>query len=94
MSSFAHPASPRELLRNARRVARLTRGRDDFVWRRRVLPIGLPLGVALGAAASQRRRDRPAAAFIAALAGIVALSYAEALIEWETERRRYVRSRD
>lgn len=109
MPDLSLPAASREdLLARARREAqrtraRLTRGRTDFVRDARVLPIGVPVAIALAAAtyAGERRRgprrdrERRALALAASvLLGTVALSWGAARLEWEMERGRMMRVRD
>lgn len=79
------PRTRSELLATARREARLARGRDAFVWRGRVLPIGLPLGVAVGTIAARdvRRPGRAALLFGGTIAAALGLAYAAAMLEWE-----------
>jgi hypothetical protein len=83
------------LLAAAKREARMTRGKHDFVWRQRVLAVGLPLGAAIGAVAWHRERRRPRRALSvasgAAMAAI-AVSYIGALVEWELFERNYRRT--
>jgi hypothetical protein len=89
-----HPRSRAELLRNARRAARVVRGRTAFVRDDRLLRVGLPLGVAaaaLGYAGRRRAGASPAAATgaaAAAFAGTMALTAAVALAEWGLDMRR------
>lgn len=89
-------ASTRAALRaTARREARLARGRDHFLWRERVLPIGMPLGAAIGAAVWTRERHRPrlaASMATGAVVAAVAVSFVGALIEWELFERGHRRA--
>ena len=90
-SALRTGGSRRELYADAREQARLVRGRDTFVWRGRVLPIGLPLAAAAGVLAWRRRssvRDT-----FAAIAGVGIASYLEARVEWSVRRRAYRRRR-
>lgn len=84
-------ASREALRRTARREARMSLGRSHFVWRDRVLPVGVPLGVLVGAAVwrEDRRRGGPglSPALGAALVTVAASGVA-GLIEW----RRFVRA--
>ena len=84
-SALHRPRTRSELLATARREARLARGREAFVWRGRVLPIGLPLGVAIGtiAARDMRRPGRAALIFGGTIVAAMGLAYAAAAIEWE-----------
>lgn len=91
--SALHPApSRRRLYADAREQARLVRGRNAFVWRGRVLPIGVPLAAAAGLVTWQRRRSTRDT--LAVLAGIGVASYLEARVEWSLRRRAYRRRRD
>ncbi|HET7457439.1 MAG TPA: hypothetical protein VFJ74_07280 [Gemmatimonadaceae bacterium] len=85
-SALHRPRTRSELVRTARREARLVRGRDAFVWRSRVLPIGLPLAVAAGtlAARDMRRPGRAAVIFGSTVVGILAVAYGAAILEWQT----------
>jgi hypothetical protein len=83
--------SRRELHADAREEARLTRGRDAFVWRGRVLPIGLPLAAAAGMVTWRRRRSGRDA--MAAVLATTVLAYLEARVEWGIRRRAYSRRR-
>src|SRR5947208_3803331 len=47
-SALRRSSSRRELYSDARDEARLVRGRDSFVWRGRVLPVGVPIAAAAG----------------------------------------------
>src|SRR5689334_25091298 len=88
-SALRPATSRRELYADAREEARLVRGRDMFVWRGRVLPIGLPLAAAAGVLAWRGKRS--ARGTLAAMAGIGIASYLEARIEWSLRRRAYRR---
>lgn len=88
-SSLHRPRTRSELLANARRVARISRGRDMFVWQSRVLPIGLPLGIVAGLLAARSARRKGLLAFGATVAGVAALTVLEASMEWELGRRAY-----
>jgi hypothetical protein len=91
--SALHPAtSRRALYADARAQARGVRGRDMFVWRGRVLPIGIPLAAAAGVLTW--RRQRSTRDTLAAIAGVGIASYLEARIEWRLRRRAYARRRD
>jgi hypothetical protein len=84
-SALHRPRTRSELLATARREARLVRGRDAFVWRGRVLPIGLPLGVTAGMVAARdiRRPGRAALVFGGTVVAALGLVYAAALLEWD-----------
>jgi hypothetical protein len=84
-SALHRPRTRSELIATARREARLARGREAFVWRGRVLPIGVPVGVALGtiAARDMRRPGRAALIFGGTIVATIGLAYAVAAIEWE-----------
>ena len=88
-STLRPAASRRDLYAEAGAQARLVRGRDAFVWRGRVLPIGLPLAAAAGVLIW--RRNRSTRDTIAALAGVGVASYLEARAEWSLRRRAYRR---
>ena len=84
-----------ELQAIARREARKSRGKRYFLLQERVLPVGVPLGAVVGAAAwyQDRRRGRrgwPAA--LGAAAATVALSYLAGMIEWEMLEREHRRA--
>lgn len=88
--SALRPApSRRDLYAEASAQARLVRGRDAFVWRGRVLPIGLPLAAAAGVLFW--RRNRSTRDVFAAVAGVGLASYMEARVEWSFRRRAYRR---
>jgi len=84
-SALHRPRTRSELIANARREARLARGREAFVWRGRVLTIGLPIGVAAGviAARDMRRPARAALIFGGTVVAALGLAYAAARLEWE-----------
>jgi hypothetical protein len=90
-SALRPSASRRELYADAREQGRLARGRNAFVWRGRLLPIGVPLAVAAGALTW--RRGRSARETVAAVAAIGVASYLEARVEWSLRRRAYWRRR-
>jgi len=91
-SALRRSLSRRELYANAREEARLVRGRDAFVWKRRVLPVGLPIAAAAGLFTwRQRRSPRDT---IGAVIGAGVLSYLEARVEWSVRRRAYRKRRD
>lgn len=91
--SALRPApSRRRLYSDAREQARLVRGRNAFVWRGRVFPIGVPLAAAAGFFTWQRRRSTRDT--LAVLAGVGIASYLEARVEWSLRRRAYRRRRD
>ena len=91
-TAFRYPASRTELRADAREEARLVRGRASFVWRARVLPIGVPLGAAVGVIIWRLRRS--ARDSVAAALTTTALCYLEARLEWRARRRAYVRRRN
>ena len=86
-SALHQAPSRRALYADARAEARMVHGRDAFVWRGRVLPIGLPLATAAGVL-TWRRRGSTRGTFATVL-GIGVLSYLEARVEWSVRRRRY-----
>jgi hypothetical protein len=91
--SALNPAtSRRALYADARAQARGVRGRDRFVWRGRVVPLGIPLAAAAGVLTW--RRGRSTRETLAAIAGVGIASYLEARVEWSVRRRAYVRRRD
>jgi hypothetical protein len=90
-SALRHAGSRRDLRADAREEARLARGRDVFVWRGRVLPIGVPLGAAAGLAVWRRRRSGGEA--LAAALLTTALTYFGARVEYELRRTAYGRRR-
>lgn len=91
--SALNPASSRRALyADARAQARQVHGRDTFVWRGRVLPIGIPLAAAAGVLIWRRRNSTRDT--LAAIAGVGIASYLEARVEWSVRRRAYVRRRD
>ena len=89
------PAHSRDALRRtARHEARMSRGREHFVWQARVLPIGIPVAVGVGAALLRRERRRPRRALSAAVGAAlltVAASWIGATLEWELFERAYRR---
>jgi len=90
-SALRQAPSRRALYSEARAEARIARGRDAFVWRGRVLPIGLPIAAATGLLAWRRRAS--ARDTVAAMLGVGVLSYLEARVEWNARRRAYWRRR-
>ena len=91
-SALHHPPSRRVLYADAREEARLVRGRDAFVWKGRVLPIGIPIAVAASMMTWRRRRSTRDT--LVALGGVGVMSYLEARVEWSVRRRAYRRRRD
>lgn len=91
-SALRRPLSRRELYANAREEARLVRGRNAFVWKGRVLPVGLPMAAAAGLLTWRQRRS--ARDTIGAVIGAGVLSYLEARVEWSMRRRAYRRRRE
>ena len=91
-SALRPASSQRELYADAREAARLVRGRDMFIWRGRVMPIGLPLAAAAGLVTW--RRSRSTRDTVAIVAGLGIASYLEARLEWSLRRRAYRRRRD
>src|SRR3954462_4507618 len=87
-SALRHAASHRELIADARQQARLVRGRDAFVWRGRMLPIGVPLGAAAGLIMWRRRRD--AAEAIGATLGVLGATLLVSRLEWSLRQRAHV----
>jgi hypothetical protein len=85
-------ASRRALYATAREEARLVRGRNAFVWRGRVLPMGVPLAAGAGAFVWHRRRSTRDMLAVALAVG--ALSYLEARVEWTVRRNVYRRRRE
>lgn len=91
-SALRPASSRRRLYADAREQARLVRGRNAFIWRGRVLPIGVPLAAAAGVITWQRRRSTRDT--LAVLVGVGIASYLEARVEWSLHRRAYRRRRD
>ncbi|MFL5615866.1 MAG: hypothetical protein ACJ796_19540 [Gemmatimonadaceae bacterium] len=91
-SALRAAASRGELYADAREEGRLVRGRDLFIWRGRVMPIGLPLAAAAGLITW--RRSRSSRDTLAIVAGIGLASYLEARVEWSLRRRAYRRRKD
>jgi hypothetical protein len=90
-SALHQAPSRRALYADARAEARIARGRDAFVWRGRVLPIGIPIAAAAGILTWRRRastRDT-----FATMLGVGVLSYLEARVEWSARRRVYWKGR-
>ena len=86
------PAGSREELRaDAREEARLARGRDLFIWRERMLPVGVPLGAAVGWIVWGRRRSGRDAMTTALL--VTSLAYLGAHVEWRLRRAAHRRRR-
>ena len=83
-TAFRYAGSRRELYADAREEARLVHGRDDFVWRARVLPIGVPLAVGAGAVVWRRRRSGGEAVAVALAAA--AITWIGARVEWGLRR--------
>src|SRR3954471_24173657 len=75
-SALRPAASRRMLYANAAEQARLVRGRETFVWRGRVLPIGIPLASAAGLVTWRQRRSTRGT--LAAIFGLGVASYLEA----------------
>ena len=91
-SALRPAASRHDLYTTARQQARLVRGRKAFVWKGRVLSIGIPLAASAGAFVWRRRRSTRDALVIGLAVG--ALSYLEARVEWTVRRNAYRRRRD
>ena len=91
-SALRRSSSRRELYSDARDEARRVRGRDAFVWRGRVLPVGVPIAAAAGLLTWRQRRS--ARDTIGAVIAAGVLSYLEARLEWGVRRRAYRRRRD
>lgn len=91
-SALRPAATRRELYADAREEARLVRGRDMFIWRGRVMPIGFPLAAAAGLVTWRRSRSTRDA--LAVVAGIGLASYLEARLEWRLRRRSHRRRRE
>ncbi len=90
-SALHQAPTRRALYADARAEARIARGRDAFVWRGRVLPLGIPIAAAAGILAWRRRgstRDT-----FATMLGVGVLSYLEARVEWSVRRRSYWKGR-
>ena len=91
-SALRRAPSRRALYTDAREEARLVRGRNTFVWKGRVLPVGLPIAAAAGLLTWRERRS--ARDTIGAVLGVGVLSYLEARVEWGIRRRAHWRRRD
>lgn len=90
--SALHQAPSRHALHaDARAEARIAHGRKAFVWRGRVLPIGIPIAAAAGLLTWKRRRSTRDT--VAAMLGVGVLSYLEARVEWSARRRAYRKRR-
>lgn len=90
-SALHQAPSRRALYADARAEARIAHGRDAFVWRGRVLPIGIPIAAAAGVLTWRRRGS--ARDTLAAVLGVGLMSYLEARVEWGARRRAYSRRR-
>jgi len=88
-SALYRAPSRRALYAEARAEARMVRGRDAFVWRGRVFPIGIPLAAAAGLLTWRRRESTRDT--VAAILGVGVMSYLEARVEWSVRRRAYQR---
>lgn len=87
-------ASPTALLASARHEARRARGRRRWLVESRVLPVGLPLGLAAGAllvSRGSRRSVRTWTRAIGAALLVAGASAAGALVEWELRERNHRR---
>jgi len=91
-SALRRSSSRRELYADARDEARRVRGRDAFVWRGRVLPVGVPIAAAAGLLTWRQRRS--ARDTIGAVIAAGVLSYLAARLEWGVRRQAYRRRRD
>jgi hypothetical protein len=91
-SALRSARSRRALYADARAEAQFYRGRDAFVWRGRVLPIGIPLAATAGLITWRRRRSARDSLAIAFGVGVV--TYLEARVEWGMRRRAYSERRD
>jgi hypothetical protein len=91
-SALRRAVSHRVLVADAREQARLARGRDAFVWRGRMLPIGLPLSAAAGLITWRRRRDVREA--VGATIGMLGAALLVSRVEWSLRRRAYRRRQD
>lgn len=85
-SAFRHYYDRDALLAEARRQARLARGEREFIWRARILPVGVPAGLVLGTAAWLQGEDdeiAPSLArFAVAFSTAVGASWLGAKLEW------------
>jgi hypothetical protein len=90
-SALRPATSRRDLYADAQAQARLVRGRNAFVWRDRMLPVGIPLAAAAGVATWRRRGS--ARDTLTAIVGVAMASYLEARVEWSVRRRAYRRRR-
>jgi hypothetical protein len=90
-SSLRPAPSRRDLYADAQAQARLVRGRSAFVWRGRVLPLGIPLAAAAGVLTWRRRGS--ARDTVGAILGIGVATYLQARVEWSIRSRAYRRRR-
>ena len=91
-SALRPAVTHRQLVADARQQARMARGRNAFVWRARVLPIGLPLSAAAGLVSWRRRRD--VGETVAAALGMLGATLLVSRLEWEVRRRAYERRQE
>jgi hypothetical protein len=91
-SALRRATSRRALHGDARDQARLVRGREAFIWRGRILPIGVPLATAAGLLSWRERRSTRDT--LVTVLGVAAASYLEARVEWGLRRRAYMRRKD
>jgi hypothetical protein len=91
-SALRPAVTHRQLVADAKQQARMARGRDAFIWRNRVLPIGLPLSAAAGLVSWRRRRD--VGETVAAALGMLGATLLVSRLEWELRRRVYKRRQE
>lgn len=89
------PESKAALIADARQAARMARGRAAFVQRERLLPIGVPVGVAAATMTyrSRRRHGHSEAAAWSAAAGALCVALGvvtgAAFFEWDLRKKKY-----
>lgn len=92
--SLHHYRDPAALLHAARREARIARGQRDFVWKGRVLPVGVPVGIVVGALAWWTGEDEDEIApsltrFALGFTTAVGASWLGAKLEWRLRVQRW-----
>lgn len=92
--ALRRPLSREALLASARHEVRRARGRRRWLVERRLLPVALPAGLAIGALlVSRGQRRRPSTWMRAAGAALLVagVGCAGALLEWEVRERNHRR---
>lgn len=93
-SSLRPAVSRAALLASARHEVRRARGRRQWLVESRLLPVGVPLGIAAGALLVARGRRRSAGTWTRAAGAallVAGVSCAGALLEWELRERSHRR---